>query len=111
RNCRRVAQSSSAGRSLPGRIGRPNGHQPVYDRPAGKRADAAEHEDALALCRGDREQIPRAAIGGLMRRLHSRALDFVLEMTPYPVDELAIAGVVAQFEYVARPLERDVDDG
>jgi len=32
---------------------------------------AAEHEDALALCGGDRQQVLYAAVGGLMRRLRA----------------------------------------
>src|SRR6516162_10269602 len=41
----------------------------------------------------------------------ARPLDLVLEVPPDRVDDLAIARVVAQLEHVARPLQRDVDDG
>ena len=53
---------------LSGRIGRPHGHQPVHHCPARERSGVAEHEDALAFCRGDRQQVPRSPVCGLKRR-------------------------------------------
>jgi hypothetical protein len=50
------------------RVGSSDGHQPIHDRPARKWSSVAEHQATLALCRRDRRQVPRAAIGGLGRR-------------------------------------------
>src|SRR5262245_41105060 len=43
--------------------------------------------------------------------LQSCAFDLVLEVAPDTVHDLPVAGVVAQFEHVARAVERHVDDG
>jgi len=51
------------------------GTQPVYDRPARKRPNATEHEDAAALRRGNRQQVSRAVVGGLMRHLRATAYE------------------------------------
>jgi hypothetical protein len=48
-----LVKARFARRIIAGRTGCPDGHQSVRHRPAGKRADAPEHEDALALRRGD----------------------------------------------------------
>ena len=45
--------------------GRANGNEPVCHRSTGERPNAPEHQDALALRRGDRQQIPRAAVCGV----------------------------------------------
>src|SRR6266852_6180249 len=45
--------------------------QPVHDRSAWERANATKREDTLPLCRGDGQQVPHAASGGLMRRLRA----------------------------------------
>jgi hypothetical protein len=58
-------EGSPARGPLPGRARSPDGHQPIHDRPAGKRSHASEHQDAAAICRGDRQQVSGAAIGGL----------------------------------------------
>jgi hypothetical protein len=52
--------------AVAGRARSPHGHQPVRDRQAGKRANAAEHEDFIALRRGYRQQVSSAAVGGLI---------------------------------------------
>src|SRR3984893_10574364 len=46
-----------------------------------------------------------------LRLLKPRPLDLVLEVAPDAVHDLAVARVVAQLQHVARPLQRDVDDG
>jgi len=38
------------------------------NRPIGKRADAAEHQDAVALRQGDRQQVPYTLVSSLMRQ-------------------------------------------
>src|SRR5262245_52685871 len=43
--------------------------------------------------------------------LQSCAFDLVLEVAPDTVDDLPVAGVVAQLEDGARAFERHVDDG
>lgn len=43
------------------------GDQPVGDRATRERSNATKHEDTAALCRGHRQQVPRPAVGGLMR--------------------------------------------
>src|SRR5258708_10283819 len=55
-----------------GRTVCPHGHQPVRHRPTRERPYLAEHQDAFAIRRGDRQQIPRAAFGGLMRSFRNR---------------------------------------
>ena len=55
--------------SLPGGTCGPDGHQPIHDRPAGEWSHPAEHQDAAALRRGNRQQVSRAAVGGLTRSL------------------------------------------
>ncbi len=39
--------------------------KPVRDRTPRERPDASEHQDGPALRKGDRQQVPRAAFGGL----------------------------------------------
>jgi hypothetical protein len=40
-------------------------------------SNAIEHRNAAALCRGNRQQIPRAAVGGLMRHLPALGYEIV----------------------------------
>ena len=55
--------------------------QPVHHCPTGERPDAAEHQDAVALRPGDRQQVPRAAFGCLMRHSPTAGNDIVQNRT------------------------------
>lgn len=48
-----------------GRTRGEDGHQSIHHRPTRKWSHASEHQDAAALCRGDRQQVSGAAIGGV----------------------------------------------
>jgi hypothetical protein len=63
------------------RTGCSDGDQPVHHCPTGERPDAAEHQDTVALRPGDRQQVPRAAVGCLMRYSRTAGNDIVQNRT------------------------------
>jgi hypothetical protein len=87
----RAGQGSLAGQIVPCRTGCPHGHQPVNDRPTGERPDAAEHQNARALRHGDRQQVPRAVVGGLMPHSPTEGNDIVQNRTVAPLLRFAIS--------------------